>query len=337
MEFKKYNSIENSYRTSYIKKVIYSGLNDGEWCVTEKVDGANYSFSYDGQELKHARRSDFISELESFMGSVEVNKKYDDMIKRIYSILIDLKYKFESFTVYGEIFGGIYRHEDVSPVNNAKVVQHRINYCPHNDFYAYDLTIDDCYIPRDQAYKIFESVGLIYAKPLFIGTFDKCLKYKNDYQTTIPSIFNLPEIENNITEGNVIAPWNNVKYFKDERVIIKNKNKLFSEKMKTKHKTTKEVKQLSENGLSVYHELLSYLNESRVSSVVSKIGIISTKDFGKIMKLVRADMFEEFMKDNCESWNGLNGSDINLINKLLSGEISKVIRIDWLNILDSHN
>jgi hypothetical protein len=39
MEFKRYSSIENSYRTKYLQTLEEQGLTGGEWVVTEKVHG----------------------------------------------------------------------------------------------------------------------------------------------------------------------------------------------------------------------------------------------------------------------------------------------------------
>lgn len=44
MEFKKYNSIENSYQDDLISSIIEQGFGDLEFVVQEKVHGANLSF-----------------------------------------------------------------------------------------------------------------------------------------------------------------------------------------------------------------------------------------------------------------------------------------------------
>lgn len=62
MEFKKYSSLENTYRTKTIDKVIESGLSGGDWVVTEKVHGSNYSFLSGGVSIKACRRTGVIPE-----------------------------------------------------------------------------------------------------------------------------------------------------------------------------------------------------------------------------------------------------------------------------------
>lgn len=42
MEFKKYTSIENSYRQADVDRVVHQGHGGGIWVVEEKLDGANF-------------------------------------------------------------------------------------------------------------------------------------------------------------------------------------------------------------------------------------------------------------------------------------------------------
>lgn len=60
MEFKKFSSLENTYRQNLIDKVQYEGKDGGAWIVTEKIHGANFSFWCDGIEVKTASRTQFV-------------------------------------------------------------------------------------------------------------------------------------------------------------------------------------------------------------------------------------------------------------------------------------
>lgn len=62
-------------------------------------------------------------------------------------------------------------------------------------------------------------------------------------------------------------------------------------------KKEKVVFELSEQEFDLMNELLEYSTEQRVSNVLSKIGQVSHKDFGKILGLTVQDIFEEFTKD----------------------------------------
>ena len=40
MQFKRFSSLDNTYRTNLIEKVVEEGIPTDDWIVTEKVDGA---------------------------------------------------------------------------------------------------------------------------------------------------------------------------------------------------------------------------------------------------------------------------------------------------------
>lgn len=51
MEFVKFSSLENTYRTNLLEKIQYEGKDGGLWMATEKLHGANFSFWCDGTEV----------------------------------------------------------------------------------------------------------------------------------------------------------------------------------------------------------------------------------------------------------------------------------------------
>ena len=84
MKFKRYNSIENTYRTKTINTIAEQGKSGGEWVVEEKVHGANFSFWFDGN-LKTAKRSGFVgNDGENFFNS-DLSKTNMKQMLRIFS------------------------------------------------------------------------------------------------------------------------------------------------------------------------------------------------------------------------------------------------------------
>jgi hypothetical protein len=75
MEFKKYNSIENSYQEDFITNIKRQGFSDLEYVVQEKIHGANLSFMTDGQSIISAKRTGIILEGEQFFNSKLVQEK----------------------------------------------------------------------------------------------------------------------------------------------------------------------------------------------------------------------------------------------------------------------
>lgn len=87
--FKKYNSIENSYRDKYITKALsqYPELKDETYCLVEKLDGANLQlFFQPNKEMQVGKRSCFISKDEDFYSVWDVLSYYSKMISKFQEI-----------------------------------------------------------------------------------------------------------------------------------------------------------------------------------------------------------------------------------------------------------
>lgn len=124
-------------------------------------------------------------------------------------------------SLVGEIFGGSYPCKEVPAVKNASVVQRGIWYCPQNDFYAFDLHDGNGYLGYDEATAILKECGFFYAVPLFRGPLAEALKYPNTFVTTIPALYKLPALPDNISEGVVIKPVQDKKFSNGSRVVFK--------------------------------------------------------------------------------------------------------------------
>ena len=231
MKFIKYPSIENSYRTKTIEEIKKHGYDVGTWVVTNKIHGANFSIWYDGEKGLCAKRTSFIEGKENFHNHQDVVVKNYNKYFFVYEYFCD-KYKTEklNFVMFGELFGGSYPHPDVKLDPHSSRIQKGVYYCPHNDFYVYDIKVNNIFIPYDELEFVCKKYGFIYAKPLFKGSFEDCLKFNPVFEDTTYKIFGLPKIENNQSEGVVIRPLE-TKFFKNgSRCILKNKNPKFKEK-----------------------------------------------------------------------------------------------------------
>ena len=325
MKFKKYSEIENTYRKGEIKKIRINGYDSKniKWSVTEKVDGSNLSFWVSPTDIKVAKRSQFLSPGEVFYNHTAILDNYSNDFYNIYQILRnDYNQYFPYIIIYGEIFGGVYNHPDVIKVKGAKKVQNRIQYCPWNEYYVFDIAFPNLdtgeieFLDTTKFELVCANTRLLYAEPLFIGTFDECLNFNNNFITTIPKKLDLPEIENNYAEGVVIKPDIPLFFRNGNRVILKNKNDKFSEKIKS----PKEKKVLPPDVVTYTEYIKDYITESRYISVVSKIGEVSFDDFGIIIKNYSEDVLNEFIKDHPE----FETLDKN-IKKQITREMNKII------------
>lgn len=347
MQFKKYSSIENTYRQTHINKIIKYGLTGGEWVVTEKVHGACTSVAYDGKLMQFGKRTAFVGEGNKIEGDkywTSGSNFYDwqgalerdlvlSKVEKIYNALKTTDE--DEIIVYGELFGGSYPNIK----SNMKPVQKGVFYSPDQHFYAFDIRHNGHFIDYYTFETMCENANLLYAKSLMIGSLEECMKYPNDGQSTIPHCFNLPKLDNNIMEGVVIKPIE-AKYFPNgERVILKNKNDKFLEKTGGKHKKHKlpTLKiELSKECESYLENLLTYINHNRLKNVISHVGdTITDKDFGKLLGMLMSDAIEDFLKDN-EGFKSLENNERNAINKQANKYAQQMIRKEFLNIIDGN-
>ncbi|MBW1970940.1 MAG: hypothetical protein JRF45_13320 [Deltaproteobacteria bacterium] len=332
MRFKKYFDIENSYRKKFIDIVVAEKLDEGEFVVQEKAHGANLSFWYDGKDLKSAKRSGFIK--DDFYDYKPVEGKNRERVKHLYAILKEEGCDFSELAVYGELIGGTYPHKDVEKDISATRIQKGIFYTPHNEIYVIDTAIDGQLLDVDKFNQVMEKAGFLYAKTIFRGTFEECLKYSNSFPSQISVWLGLPELEDNICEGVVIKPVI-PKFLSDTtRIILKNKNEKWAEKAKARDRSKKAQMTLSAKGEELFSEMGSLITENRLRNVLSKIGPIGQKEFGKLIQLFSKDILEEFFKDHIEEYNGVEKKEQKQLTRKLSQKCAELIRLNFMNIVD---
>jgi Rnl2 family RNA ligase len=293
---------------------------------------------YDGVEFRSAKRSCLIADDENFSVSRKVVTENKDKGIAIYN---DLKLVpgTDVMAIFGEIFGGNYPHKDVEKVKNATQVQKGIFYSPDNLFYAFDIRVNETYLNYDKVIELFEKHGLFYAKILVRGTLKECMEYSNEFKSKIPEWLGLPEIEGeNITEGTVLKPIDSKFFGCGSRVILKNKNDKWKEKAsESKHpKPPKEEIKLSDEGNRLMTELDTYVCENRLKNVLSKIGTVTQKDFGKILGAMAVDTLKDFKKDHEDAFNALPEDDQKAINKRTSTVCQLLIRKHIVDIVDGN-
>lgn len=350
MQFKKYSSIENSYRLEMRNKIIEYGFNRYDWVVQEKINGANYSFWMNSEGYKPAKRTSFLTVEDDFNNHEFVMDLYNDRLTMLYLVIESMMDDLQKSSnikmdgeleavLYGEIFGGEYPHKDVEKDPKAKRVQKGVFYCPHNDFYAYDLKINGWFINYDVFSEIMTNCGFLFAEALYRGDYDTCLAYPNEFQTTIPDKFDLPELEDNICEGVVLKPVHNMFFPNGKRVILKNKNDKFSEKQKErKHISEKEPVDISmnEEQTELYNNICSYITENKLRNVLSHIGDVNDKMFGKVAGLFMKDVIDDASKDFTEDIALMSKSDFKVVQKNVNIKVQEMVKKNFLNIIDSN-
>lgn len=329
MIFKTYNSIENAYQTRVIDQIKLQGFGDEVFIVQEKVHGANFSFFTEGKEIKIAKRTDFIEKDEKFFNAHKILERYRknviDVFEKVKTIYPDL----ETVVIYGELFGGGYKHKEVEPVKDAIKVQKGVEYAPYNEFYAFDIKLNGTtYLDTDLVNQIFDETGFFYAKILFQGTLEEALEFPNDFDSKIPAWLGLPAMENNRCEGTIVKTLKTKYFGNGSRVILKNKNEKWTEKSKMVRKDRpiqKEVR-FSENAQNIWEEIQKYATANRLANVVSKIGEFDPTMIGKIIGLFSRDILEDFENDFPNTFTTVEKEEQKRISKKLNSLVIDIIK-----------
>ncbi|AXG68328.1 RNA ligase [Kordia sp. SMS9] len=328
--FKKYNSIENTYREKATEQVYLHGYGNDVFVVQEKVHGANFSFITDGDTIRVAKRTCLIAEDENFNNHRYVLHKYEKAITGLFKRVKNDFPETEMITVFGEIFGGSYPHAEVEKIDGMVRIQKGVFYSPENDFYAFDICINHTqYLDVTIANTYFEATGMLYAKTLFAGTFSECMAYPNAFESKVHEWLHLPKIEDNVCEGTIIKPLTSKRFGNGQRVIFKNKNEKWSEKSHEKRSRVSKpsaIGMLSHTEKELMHTLLGYVNENRLMNVQSKLGEFSPKQTGKTIGLLAKDALEDFVKDHENDWNNVQKEHQKVLTKILNKEAVTVVK-----------
>lgn len=343
LTFKKYSSIENHFNREFMEHVVEQMPQDLQYVVQEKVHGANTSFLCDGNEVKFAKRTSMLADDEKFYDYPELLEAYKDKVLNLFARVKSQHSEVVTISVFGEMFGGLYPHNDVKANRKLTLIQKGVCYTPEHEFYGFDIYLSDgengWYLPVDEVNEIFEAEGFFYAKTLFRGTLAECLKYPNAFPSKISEWLGLPAIEDNICEGIVIRPVTSMYLRNGSRVLIKSKNDRFAEKksVKKRNKLFAEPVPYSDELKSLVSEVDAYVTENRLTNVVSHIGEVHVpKDFGKIMGLFAKDVLEDFLKEHGGDYSALDKSEQKLLNKelnKLSTELVKKVYMSQAYIL----
>lgn len=329
MRFYKYPDIESTYREKFIDKIIEEQKDGGTWVVTEKVHGTNFSLWCDGKQVRMAKRTCLLSDADNFYGVQAIREDlYKKMMKLFdfFCTAFALEGKIGQIVVYGELFGGVYNHPEVTRNLKAHKVQKGVDYSPDNHFIALDIRVDSRFVDFEVMQGACWEVGIPYISALMYGSMKDCLNHANDFQSTIAGLFGFPEIKGNICEGIVIRPCKPQFLFNHSRVMLKSKNEKFAEKSR-KPKKVRVTQQMSRQGEKVLKSILKYVVDNRYDSVVSKFGEPKPKDFGKLQGLFAKDVLEEFEKDKkYKRYTQLEKSERKVIHKTLNHEAAKVIK-----------
>lgn len=359
--FKKYSSIENTYREAFVDKIIDCGCDKKcDWLVLEKVHGANFSFichpkegcdidknskEYEDLIVEHAKRTAILRSF-GFFDYKSVSDVLDSRIKKAYICLQKSYPNMKCMNIYGELYGGGYPGYE----SDHKLIQKGIYYNHSCSFVSFDVfvTFDDeketdddeketrstgKWLPYDEYSKILDECNIPHLKPLFRGSFQDALKFNKKFITTIPSSFhNLPDIEDNYAEGVVIKPSVNLHLPNNSRVILKNKIDKFSEIQKhnptKKERMKKTLAKPQPNESENVSKVRDYITTQRLNNVISKIGPFGKHDSCKPIYKDFGKLMGSFSADILEEYYKdyqISDKERKLVGKIINADAGKLI------------
>lgn len=336
-EFSGYEKMPNNLKKLGLSESDFSKMEKLKWVVTEKVHGANFSFVYENGSLKFAKRKEYLNWSDDFFGFQLVVSTLENNILRLFEKLSS-NITAEKYIIYGELFGGKYPHPEVSPVKDIHAIQTGVYYTPDIEFCAFDIAIETdgsdskYYLDYESSVAYFDEFKIFYAKPLLIGKFNEAMNFNIRINSAVPKEFNLPELNDNLIEGVVIKPFNQLDNNDFQRPIIKLKNPEFDEEEKF-HEAEKwsfipNVSSKTEELSFIVDELRNYVTQNRLKSAVSKIGTLDLNNHSRVSEIKKEfleDVITDFNENNDNLLNDLSPEDKTWIAERINAEINKMI------------
>jgi Rnl2 family RNA ligase len=332
--FEKYSSLENHYNGKFIEKIRNAGFDVTEpWVAREKIHGTNFSIIIERDAVTCAKRTGPILPAEDFFGYSVILKKYNDSIKAVQHTIKEGS----SMQIFGEFAGG--------------GIQKGVDY-GEKDFYVFDILVKTAegtnqFVDDYMMETICNTFGFKMAPLLGRGKFDDLIQLPNmldvvvnDYNELaanegIPvankQIWKAVVAEDNIAEGYVLKPCYPKFFPNGARVAIKCKNSKFSEKSKS-DKPIKAKAILTDVDKVALSTLCQYATINRVNNVISKIGQIGPKDFGKVMGLTVQDILEEAGREEIFI---TDADQPDVVKKELVTYVQGVIRPVWIELVSN--
>jgi Rnl2 family RNA ligase len=319
--FKRYESINNA--NSKDGKEMLENYGDLMGVSMEKAHGAHFSIQTNGKETTCARRSSILEEGDKFFNHVKLLSELENRMVKVYELVQKLYPDVKSIQVDGELIGGLYNHKDVKSDSACAKIQSGVYYCPDHNMYAYDIHCfgdTTFYIDYDVMIDIFEKVSLTYAKPIKYASLNELSVSDNMFNSLIPKMFGLPDIDNNIVEGIVIRPINEQIDKYGNRVILKSKNEKFTETLEP----GPSVKKVKNNDLD--ERISNMITVNRFNNVISKIGEVTKKDFGRLINEFAADIITDFEKEYPDVHNSFNEDEYTNIKRMVKERCIQIVK-----------
>lgn len=263
MELRKYNSIERFGKSDTTDAIIGKKI-----VVMEKLDGANASFTYNGEEIGFFSRNNELNEENRLRGFYDWGLKTLD----VYSLN-------EDYTYYGEW-----------------LVSHYVKYAPeaYLEFYLFDIfdKKSESYVDFEIVKSEAERIGLKMPKVFFEGVVNS-IEELNQY-------VGMSDIALEYGEGIVVKNYNYPTKHGTHAFV-----KIVSEKFKEVKGIKQKPLTSSTDSLDLF--ISSVLTEARVRKLIEKkidLGLLpeelSISDTGTVLKALGADIVNDIIEEELD-------------------------------------
>lgn len=332
--FEKYSTLENHYNGKFIGRIRNAGFDVSEtWVAREKIHGTNFSVIVTKDSIQPAKRTGPILPAEDFFGYMVIMGRYNESFKAVQAALTGATVAYQ---IFGEFAGG--------------GIQKGVDY-GEKDFYVFDIKVttesgESSYVDDFMMERMCNVFGFKMAPLLGRGKFEELAKIPNDFQILLHRYNAMADVDlkkantkewelepgtDNIAEGYVLKPCYPKFFPNGSRVAIKCKNSKFSEKAKS-DKPIKAKVELTDVDKVAFSTLAAYATLNRVNNVISKIGQVGPKDFGKVMGLTVQDILEEAGREEIFITDADNPD---VVKKELVNYVQGVIRPVWIELVSN--
>lgn len=341
MSFVSYEKISESTVTWENDEAALRRLQKLTWVATEKIHGANFSLSFDGDQLRCAKRKAYLEDDQDFFGFETVRDAIEAKIPKLFETLRISLPELVSITIYGELFGGAYPHPEVPQIPGVTAIQTGVYYSPGVQFSAFDLAFETPdgrnYLSFDQAMNLFDQFDIFHVEKLFEGSFKDAMAFPERFSSTIPALLDLPALpEQNLAEGLVLRPLQSVWIETEKgriRPLLKRKISEFAEDERynqaEKPSIDSRKRELATYALELLvWEIKPLLNKNRCQAAVSKIGLLqagSAEQARELRSLLYEDILEQLEAKHSDALKSLTRDDRALFSDYLKNDIEECI------------
>jgi Rnl2 family RNA ligase len=312
--FRKYPSIENSYRQKHIDFWFekHPELISAEYVVQEKIHGCNIQLIFDSEgNISVGSRTQIIPK-EDKTSLYGINAYLDnapgDLVFLMKEMRSNAVFNCRIIRLYGEFFGSN--------------IQKGVDYGKEKKIIFFDMSVDDILLSQFEMETFFLHQGLEKCRFIVpqlcarVRGFNEAVEEANisiKRNSYITQVSENSEQVVNLMEGCVLKPY----YFSfvdinGDPFYVKIKNEEFKEKSRESKPESKPSLDPEINELK--NMFSTYLTENRLQTVFSKLGEIQKPDqMSQYIKEFMSDAIADFMKDEGDRVEVLSKQDQKIV------------------------